>query len=697
MAELTRLNNQPIFQPQQVSSEAKGYDALGQIFGQVGTMVKEEGIKILDEQSKAAMLQSRNAMNDAVVKAKIDMINSPDLAGKIEQDTNDMISNIASTAMVHNTHRSILDSEAKSYQNQIKLLSADTQHRQLMASTRYKIGVEAPKTIKNIDDLYRSGNIKQAHQAQDNFAQTLNDALKIGAIPLSTYQNLNNAIQQTTVRAQQVMDMAKNGGTAAQYHEASNSIFGSNTVDQSTMPSNEYTSANYAHYSLEQTKQKALSDVYSYGHLVDTHEVDNLSQKDIDNIHMQWMGANLAKSHIQSNTNEILLQQRFNYLKNKTGLSLQETGELNYLKNRYQRLADGDFLNEVKNTSQGQMIYKQSMLGKRVIENSEDIPAEQKPYLLMKNEMEEKQGYLNLWTALHGDNRYVNLFTQAEMAPVKQAFTLGENPELAIQKINTTPKELLPYMAESMGNGKQRFIVSVIGQAGNAISQGFPADMIYANQQGFQSKTLQPDKEINTRKKMEGLIYTDASVSDALNYISHLPFDPTLEKEKGYSPASSAIESMTNYVLYQGDKNADFNLTNSQGYVSLLSSNIKKSYDIYQSNNMMFNRSTLNLEDSDLNDVGHYVLNQAYQKIADETGKDRDLAYRDLVDRQPLMVINLPNNVITVIDSATRQQVLGKDGRPIFEEQFTRNLLHSANDYAQTLPVKPAVYPLHFM
>lgn len=683
MAEITRYKEQPIFQPQPVSSAAKGYDALAQVFGEIGSTIKEEGIKVLDEQSKVSLLQSRNAMNQTVIDAKIQMINSPDLAGEIQEKANQNIKAISQTAMVHDAHRSVLDSEASSYLDQVKVLSASAQRKQLINDTRYSIGVEFPKTMQTIDDLYKRGRVEDAHKLQDNLTHTAELALKIGAIDPKTYQNINMAIQQTTVRAQRVLDMLQTGdGTAQQYHAAVGTPYGDNNVDQSSMPANEYSTGNAMHYDEESTKEKALSDIYSYGHLTNQHQTDTLTEDAQKNIHTQWLGANDAKSHIQSGTNQIAIEQRYNDLKGKAELSLRERGELNYLKNYYKRLENGAFIDEIRKTTQGDRIHQQFLSNERTIQNSGKKP-EEIAFDLHNNRTWEKQQYINLWNGLHGDPKYVRPMSREEVAPVQTAFVLGQDPSLAISKIRAMDSSMVPYMAESMKDGKERAVVSIIGQAGDSITQGLGADLIYANQEGYQPKMLDADKTVNTTKKIQGLIVADQSIHDAISYLNLMPHDPKSAKEKGGSAASSMIDALTNTAFFKMDRSGDYHLENINGAVTLVGMNVKKAYDIYTSSNIMFNRSTLKLEDQDLKSVGSYALAEAYSILKEQTPKARMVEFMDVLDRQPLMVVNTPNNYIAVINSTTKQLALDKNGQPLFFHPYTDSMMHASKENKQ--------------
>lgn len=681
MAKLTQYNEtQPIFQQKPVASAAKGFDALAQVFGDIGKEVKDVGVELLEEHSQINLLQSKNAMNQAINKAKVQMINNPDLASEIADSTRQSLKTISETAMLNNNHRALLDSTASTYLDELNISSAKTQRKQLLNDTSYSIATEFPKSIQQIDSLYKSGKIKEANALQDNLLNTAQLALKIGAITPQSYQSIADNISHTTVKAERIMKMLSSGNaSAAEFHQVNNSIYGNNNIDQSSLPSNEYTKSNAQYYDEETTKEKALSDVYTYGHLTNPMQIDNLSDDVQASIYMQWEGANNAMSHLQSGTNQIAIQERYKQLKDKTNLSLRERGELNYYKNYYNRLENGYFIDEMRKTTEGLKIYQQYMQNKRTIENSDESP-ERKAFDLHSNDTTEKQRYIALWNGMHGDPRYVKVMTKEEVSPVLTSFDLGQNPDIALKRIRATSSHLIPYLAESMDTGEQRSVVSIIGQAGDNISQGLGMQMIYGNQNGYQPKILQPDKTVSTRKKIEGLLVSNADINNAIMYLGYMPHDPIAEKEKGMSAASSTIQALANTALFKMDRAADYNLTNLNGTVQLIGLNMRKAYNIYTSSNIMFNRSTLKLDDQDLKSIGSYALAESYAALKSQTPESKVYEYMDIVDRQPLMVVNTPNNFIAVINSTTRQLALDKNGKPLFYHPYTESMLHAANE-----------------
>lgn len=681
MAELTQLKDKSALNVQKIESTADSSDAFSKIFGDVGALAQKETLSLLDEHSEVSLLQSKNALQDTITGAKINLLHNPDMAEKINQDTKQVIDSIVKGAYVNDKHRKQLTELANTYSNQSDLLSAQTGYKQSIKDTQLSIDIEFPKSLQTINDLYLQNRIDEAHQMQDGLIKSIQMAFKANSISAKKYASLNLLVQDTIDRAEKTRQMAAKGdATAADYHEQMTPIYGTGSNDRSNWPANEYTSHNADYYDGESSKQKAIADVHEHGYLPNPAVMNGLKPDAHKVVYDNWAGSNEVWSNINSGTNQIAMMDLMKRLESKgKDLSLFEQGQLGALKSFYRRLENGDFLNVIQQTTQGQRIQNESIANARAIQNNAQYSNDQKSVMLRQNADNEKQQYINLWEGLHGDPQYVKLMKPMEMAPYKQAFVLGGDPDLLIKSIRGTDPSLMPYIADAMPESHQQAVVSMIWQAGNSLSQGLASDMVYANQKDFVPKIV-GDKESGapTIKKIDKLLTVNNDVANALKYINILPYDPKLAAKKGSNVPRATIESLRNTVIFQAERAGDYSVNQASKYINKMGVNLAHAYDIYTDTHGIFNRSTLKLDDHSLSSISSYATSEAYNHLK-ETMPITE--FMDLVDRQPLMAVNTPNNHIAVINSVTGQLALDKKGHPLFDKPYTENMLSAAKHH----------------
>lgn len=651
-----------------------GYDAFAKVLGGIAETAEQKAGELLEEQSNALALQQQNSISDTITGAQINMINNPGHAAKIVDDSRDTIDTIVNNAFVNDKDRLKLQSVANSAMNQVELLGAKTAHEQSMMDTTIAFHNEVPKALMDIDRFYLSGDLESAKIRQDNLMKTAASALKMGAITISAYERVVEGIQGTVDNARLKMDMVSKGdANAVDYHRANNTPYGRINVDPASTPTDQYTTSQAAHYDSESSYQKLESDLYRYGHIVDINSFNTkLTPAQISTLHGKWVGTNDAQSMIQAGTDYLRIERDFKDLESKktTGLTLAEEGKYNYLKNYFSRLGNGEYMNVMRELPQGARIAKERAMSDAAIDSS-SLDDNVKILRKKENEDWERQQLINLGYAMHMNPKYIKVMDNEAMMPFKAAFVAGQNPDIALKNLQATDPTLHPYIADALDKQNQSASLLMISNAGKSMTVGFARDLIVANQEGFDKTLIDVDKDSKKMGKIIGAVANDKNVQMALNYMSLLPND----MKNGQSLPDGTITALANTVILQAKRNGDLGVDNLSTYVSNISEQVKKSFAMYQDQNMRVNNATLKLPEADLKSIGLYAKDIAYQRIK---GEKSPVEFLDFFDRHPLVLTNTPNNVFVMVDSTTGDIALDKDGQPLFEWPFTETLRRAA-------------------
>ena len=688
MAALPTLKeSEPIISPQPMPPKSGGAEAFAKVLGGIAQLAEKKVESINEDQSKALALQASNSISDTVTGAQINMLNNPGHAAKIVEQSRDTINTILDSSFVNNDDRLKLKQISNSAGNQIDSLGAKTVHHQMIVDTSLAFHNELPKALMDIDRFYLSGDVKAAELRQNNLLETAAAAFKMGAITARNYETVINGISSTIEAAKYKNDMLAHGNaTAVDYHKSNNTMYGSVNSNPASTPTDQYTTDNAAHYDSEASYQRIESDLYRTGHVTDSLAFNTkISNDKLKTLHQKWIGVNQAQSMIQAGTDYIRIDKEFKDLesKNKTGLTLTEEGKYNYLKNYYARLDNGEYLDVMRGLPQGARISNERASNDAAIESS-TLSEEEKIFKKKENEDWERTQMINLGYGLHMNPKYIKVMDNNAMVPFKAGFQAGQNADLIISNLRATDPSMHPYIADAMDKQNQAAVLLMLGNAGNGITQGVARDMIYANQDGYDKTLINVDKDSIKFGKITGAIANDANVQAAISYMSLLPHD----MKGGQSLPDGTITALANTVVLMAKRNGDLGVDNLSTYVSNLSDQVRKSYVMYQDQNMRVNNATLKLANADLKAIGLYAKDVAYNKVKTEK---TPVEFLDYFDRSPLVLINTPNNTFVMVNSTTGDIALDKSGQPLFEWPYTDTLKQAAKEHKSIYDTEQSV------
>lgn len=670
-------DEQPQLRVQGVRSKSAGYDAFGQFLGNLAESAVNQTLKLEEEQSNALAMQAQNDIATAQTKAKEEIIKNPNLSMQISKNYQDTINTITKNAYVNKQDRRQLEKLATTYNNNLDLTATESARRQMLLNTQTEVIKESSTAIMDIQRLYMSGDINGATDRQTTFSKTLDSALAIGAIKPSTYQKLQDANHAAINNAINAVRMMGHGDVRPKdYQKNNNTMLGEINNNKATIPSSSYTAYNQDHYNSETTYQKQASDITRLARITDGQAYLGLPAAKQQKLGYLWEGANDAYSSVVTNTDHLTLEKEFTDLKNKnqTGLSLQEEGKFKYLSNYFNRLENGEYLDVMRETSLGAKIEQEYINNNAAIMASSDTD-EEKAKKIRDNNESKRMDYINLGFSMHMNPKYIKGVTKDEIAPYEMGFQAGQDPNLVISNLRQTDPLLRPYVADAMQKQHQAATLLVLGQAGENITQGYSRDMVMANQDGFDNRLIDVDKDSKTLSKIRGAIVSNSKINDALRYYSQLPLDQT----KGQDLPDGLVDAFANTIILQAKRAGDYGVNQLDTYVNNAADQLAKATPIYTDVNMKINNATLKLADGDLKSLGNYITDQAYDKMRSQMGND--MAFYDLYDRKPYMVVNTPNNMLVLVNTVTGTIAMDKEGKPLFEQPYTDVLREAARHH----------------
>jgi len=678
---------EPILNAQTVSSGASGYDEFAKTLSGLAQKAEKQTISLLEEQSNAQALHVQNSIADISAGAEINMINNPDNAAKIADSYNKAIDDVYSSSFVNKGDRSKLNHIKTSAVNQIDVMAAKVAHKQMLTDTKLMFHKETPKSLLDIGRAYMRGDQKSAQIMQDTLLNTAESAFKIGSISQKEYAKTLGAIEQTIKDANLAMKLANKGdATARDYHKLNNTTYGKINNNPASTPVDEYVNHNSNHFDEESSIQKAYSELNNMGHVKDVSFISKIkSPGKKDYISFYATGSQDAQSMIDAGTDYITMGKELDDLRSKrsTGLSITEEGKFKRLDNHFDRLKNNEFYKLMLQNPRGDEIHQESLRSSNAIENSTSLSDEEKLHGIKENEDWERQQMINLGYALHIDPKYIKPFDGKGMAPFKEGFKQNQNPDIVIKNLLATDQQLHPYIADSLDKNNQSAVIYILSNAGQSITEGMAKDFVYANQDGFDKALISPDKDLQSWKRITNTVAADPQVQDAMKYIQTLNVD----KKNGQIFSDGMVEALSNTVVWKAKMSQDHEVGNLPRYISSVTNEIKKSYTIYNDQNSRINNATLKLADSDLKALGIYAKDISYTTAQNEK---EHLEFLDFYDRNPLMLINTPNNVFTVINSVTGEVALDKNGKPLFSQPYTESLRNYARSHKTIYDFKRA-------
>ena len=185
MAEFERFENpDPMLNTVNVASNASGYQALSDVFGQEATNAMMGLRKVNAEQNQNNFYDAVTLLNNQKVAAQQQLLKSPKDAGQISQQFNDSTESLLKNANLNSQYGNRLKSLVSTEQGKFALSAASQDANELRLNQRLQLDNELPQTIQSINtNLYHDPMLAQTQI--DAVHSKLADAVQNNVIPMS--------------------------------------------------------------------------------------------------------------------------------------------------------------------------------------------------------------------------------------------------------------------------------------------------------------------------------------------------------------------------------------------------------------------------------------------------------------------------------------------------------------------------------
>ncbi len=663
-------DDQPVFQPVNVSSSAESYEAFARTLGQLSDQSASKVEDIQKDQSNASLMQSASQMQTAKVDSQIAMIKHPDQAAKISNNTATIMDSIAKNTIVNTGDRQRLQALAVDNYSDVRLKSAQVGYEQGVKSASISFWDNYPTMMKGIQDSLDTGDFNKAKILEDTMHGVAKNAAQIGAITPEQFGTIVKSNSDLYERTNDMLKMANNPGqyTAADYHSVVSSPFNQGTFNNVDYPVNGNTQSVASSYNFDKSMAGQYSNLYEDKPL-NFGVISQSTEKEYADFKSQWMGVNQVKAAITSGMPLSQVETRMKSLEAQPKLSAMENGELNYWKSFQAQLKTGDgYVRSMAQTTLGGQYTQEYNQTSTAIMDSSKTQSEK--FEAMRDNDNAYIGHMaTLGTSQHLDPGMIRPIPSTYVNNTQSAFIKDAPVAQALSTIAYLKPENRPYLADSMQKPNQAVAVFLAGATLSGEDTTFQSQLLQANQDRDYSSLLKTGKDETKDTNIWDDMSSDARIKDIYSYFGKLP--------GGIDTQNGLKNAATNYVLYRAATEGDVNLNGKAKYENDFMDNVSKGFNIVNGTRYVFNASQLKLRKADMDTIADYALSEAYKNIHQGRTEQEFQAYTDLI---PLHATNTPDGRIVVIDKAGHAAV-GLDGKAAFDMPYTTDMLPHAQDY----------------
>ncbi len=670
--EIPQLNDtQPILTPRNVESQAEGYNEFAKTLGSLASTTEQKSEEIEKDQSQAMLMQSSAQAETLKTNAQLEMIKHPDQTQAILDQTSKSIDALNQNAFVNDKDRKKLSFLNSQDFNELRTKATTVNFEQSQKSGAISFWDSYPVSMKQIQDALDTGDMKRAKILEDNLHATSLNAAKIGLITPEQFATIHKSNFDLYARTTDLIKMTQNpdGHNAATYHAAKASPFDTGNFGNVNYPTDTNTHWMANHYNSDRSIDGQLVSLYN-DTPINWGVVAQGTDEQYNNFKMNMTGVHAIKGAIQSNTPYSQIDSHIKTLEAQPKLSPMEEGQVNYWKSFKNRLEkDNGYTQMMSQTTLGGR-YTQDYNNESVaIMNSSKSP-EDKFDAIRDNDNKYIGNMVSLGQSSHVDQNYIRPIPAPYVTEVQNAFIKDAPVTQALQRIAYIKPEFRPYLANAMTKPNQGMAVYLSGETMGKADIAFQRDLIEANQNRDYSSLLKTGKNETKNQNIWDDISNNSSMKDIYAYLGKLPGGN--DAQNGFKDAS------TNYVLYRAAKEGDVNLNGKNTYENDFINNTAKGFNIVNGTRYLFNASTLNIRQADMDYIADYALSIAYKNI--HTGQSEE-QFQSYVDLNPLHATNTPDGRIVVIDKAGHAAT-DLQGNAAFDQPYTTNMLAASHKNA---------------
>lgn len=635
MPDIVRFKDDfPILGAVPIADASSGYEAAAKVAGDASELLGKKAESMAEEKSTFMLMQANNQAEDLKTNTKIEIKKNPDAAASILNSYQQTAASLKSNTMVNKTDRVKLDTLMNNDKNELKLTAANETYRVDKRNASIKIWGSYANGMKSIQEALDSGNMELAKSLSESLVNNFKNGALADAVTPEQYANVLKSVGLVYDRAKSLVDLHNNpNATAQNYHQLYASPFDNDGTNAANLPVNHDTVMLH-NDGVNDRSMSGVQNAILNGQQV-PWSIAASSDENFAKTRLWWEGKKDASALINSG-NDFKIDSRMSDLESKVLKSPREEMEYNALKQHKQRLL-----------YEPQKALSETPMGARIIQDFNDRMnaikiggySDEEKYKLTRdayNHMVDQN--ISLSKSLHHDPNETRPIAAEIVAPMAQAFKKGGDAGAALDKLNYLDTyEKQAYAAREMPDPLSRETMQTIALANNVmgVRPEWKKSLIEA-QQPMEIKDLALQE--GDIKKIKQKLATE--LSDVNSYLSF--------GTSKHDPRSQAFLQMAfNKVIYDGIKNGDLTLANSDEYIRDNVYNIRQAYNITSGNTYSANLTQLNIAPSDWAFISRHEQSEVIKNLYGIQSKG---AVYSQLDKNPIITILTPTNDVIVAD-----------------------------------------------
>jgi len=681
--EFVRSNeSNPIINPPNPGSQARGLDNLAQVFGKIAGRTMEKSVDFASAASKSNLLQTHSMIQDVEANSQLEMFKSPAHAEYIANNAQTSIDKIKQNSKLNGEDRAQLNASANTMSRSLGLKAGETSAKLSMMQAKYaSLSAFGDTSSTIIEKMF------QDPEGADQFIEDQYEALK-GQVAsgVLTPTEANNLHKQLEIKVENAQELAKgmiegtlNASELSAYHASETQKI---PMLNAGLPINHATAMTSNHHMAQISVSDAKSK-YANGNNPSVMELTALGSKEVKGLLRYGRGSHRADGDINSGASWELLQQRQKFLKSKNQKTLEEEGYHHRLNNFFNDIEQpGGYQAFVSATPEGARIYQDFANENASINQSVDFgtPAQinqQKDLRRVDslNKMISKTNALGIGANYPDDIRQP--IPQQYLQPIIDGFNQGGDVTAMISSLGILSNENRAYATNAFKDDPRK--AGVVYTVGNLLKTG---DTQFLNNflKSQQNNALSGgDKAISAADKYEQLDSSGEGYSNSklqqkiLPYLSEI--SPWLRSQaNGGQAEESQLDAAMRYVKFMGALNGDYKLTNVDSYLKDYQKNMNESYKVEQGLNYVLDHNNVPLDKNEMGILASHAQNVARNKLL-EFRSEADV--EKIFANNPPRLVSSPGGRITAVDNSG-DFIRDKTGKPAYSELYNESVWRAA-------------------
>lgn len=675
---------QPVINPPQVNSTARGSENMAKVFGSIAERSMTKATEYASEASKANLLQTHGMLQDVEAQSKIEIHRSPEHAEAIARNAELTVAKIKNSAKLNRADRLSLDSMADSTIRGLSLTAAEKSISLSREQAKFAALSSLGDTLQSIrKDIYTNPEKADALIAAQY--ESISGQVRAGILTAVEAENIHKQFTKELEMAHELVEGIKAGSlTASDVNAWHATEPGQVPLSNAGLPIDHVTAMNTEHYFGHLTLHDIQARMAN-GERVSPQDLVGIKKiSDLDKVLNYGAGAARAAGDINSGESWISLTHKLSALKKKDKLSAREEGYKNRLNNFVVNAQQpGHYQNFIAGMPEGARAYQdfaqtQAAIDKEVLFGTAEQTALAKHQLSVDNLNNLISKSASIGIGMHYPDHLRQPIPIQYLNPIVDAFEKGGNITAAINNIQMlTPKNRMYAMNAFPGNYRKQMTVYEVGNLQGKADPGFMVTLMASQQvdalseqstgkKDSQEKFLQLARDKTGYSDSKLIAKINPALTSINTYLSKQP--------NGGQLVSAKTDQALRYIKRVAVDHNDPTFEHINDYIATFASNMDKAYGVATGFNYVMDTNNVPLEENQMAVLASHGINEVREKLLEYKTPAQ---IETMFSVAPPIMVSSPGGRITVIDP-NGNAIPDKYGHPAFDELYSEGVWRKA-------------------